>query len=49
MTPSTNGLPAPLGTLDEVLDAGDSSEKPVKVFIGHNLGNRTFLTQMPIF
>jgi hypothetical protein len=48
MIPSQNGLPTPLGTLDEVLDIGDSSEKPMKVFIGHNLGNRTFLMQMPM-
>jgi hypothetical protein len=46
--PSQNGLPTPLGTLDEVLEAGDTSEKPMKVFIGHNLGNRTFLMQMPM-
>lgn len=48
MFPSQNGLPTPLGTLDDVLDAGDTSEKPMKVFIGHNLGNRTFLMQMPM-
>jgi DndB-like DNA-sulfur modification-associated protein len=48
MIPSENGLPAPLGTLDEVLDIGDSSERPIKVFVGHNLGNRTFLAQMPM-
>lgn len=48
MIPSQNGLPAPLATLDEVLDAGDTSEKPMKVFIGHNLGSRTFLMQMPM-
>lgn len=48
MFPSTNGLPAPLATLDQVLDAGDSSEKPQKVFIGHNLGNRTFLLTLPM-
>ncbi len=48
MIPSTNGLPTPLSNLDEVLDIGDSSEKPMKVFIGHNLGNRTFLMQMPM-
>lgn len=48
MIPSQNGLPTPLGTLDEVLDIGDTSEKPMKVFIGHNLGNRTFLMQMPM-
>lgn len=48
MMPSQNGLPTPLATLDEVLDAGDTSEKPMKVFVGHNLGNRTFLMQMPM-
>lgn len=48
MIPSTNGMPAPLATLDEILDIGDTSEKPMKVFIGHNLGNRTFLMQMPM-
>ena len=48
MFPSTNGLPTPLTTLDDVLDAGDTSDKPVKVFIGHNLGNRSFLTLIPM-
>jgi len=46
--PSTNGLPAPLATLDDILDGGDTSEKPVKTFIGHNLGNRTFLMMLPM-
>jgi hypothetical protein len=48
MIPSRNGLPTPLGTLDDVLDGGDTSEKAMKVFIGHNLGSRTFLMQMPM-
>lgn len=48
MFPSTNGLPSPLATLDEVFDKGDTSEKPMKVFIGHNLGHRTFLMLMPM-
>lgn len=48
MIPSQNGLPSPLATLDDMLDGGDTSEKPMKVFIGHNLGNRTFLMQMPM-
>jgi hypothetical protein len=48
MHPSQNGLPTPLATLDEVFSVGDSSEKPMKVFIGHNLGNRSFLMQMPM-
>ena len=48
MIPSTNGLPAPLATLDDVLDGGDTSEKPMKVFVGHNLGNRIFLMSVPM-
>lgn len=48
MIPSQNGLPTPLATLDDMLDGGDTSEKPMKVFIGHNLGNRTFMMQMPM-
>jgi DNA-sulfur modification-associated len=48
MIPSANGLPAPLATLDDVLNSGDSSDKPVKVFVGHNLGNRTFLMLLPM-
>ncbi|WP_024280616.1 DNA sulfur modification protein DndB [Xanthobacter sp. 126] len=48
MIPSTNGLPTPLASLDDVFAGGDTSEKPVKVFIGHNLGNRTFLMQLPM-
>ncbi|HEY5306507.1 MAG TPA: DNA sulfur modification protein DndB [Pseudolabrys sp.] len=48
MFPKNQELPTPLGTLDEVLDMGDSSEKPFKVFIGHNLGCRTFLMLMPM-
>ena len=46
MYPSTNGLPTPMATLDDVLGAGDTSEKPMKVFVGHNLGNRVFLMSM---
>ena len=48
MFPSKNGLPTPLGTLDDIMGAGDTSEKPMKVFVGHNLGNRTFLMQTPM-
>jgi hypothetical protein len=48
MFPKVNELPTPLGTLDDVLDTGDTSEKPFKVFIGHNLGSRTFLMLMPM-
>lgn len=42
------GLPTPLGTLEELLDEGDSSARPYKVFTGHNLGSRTFLVTIPM-
>lgn len=48
MIPSNNGMPTPLATLDDVLDGGDTSDKPIKTFIGHNLGNRTFLMMLPM-
>lgn len=48
MFPSDSSLPSPIGTLDDIMDGGDTSEKPVKVFIGHNLGSRTFLMQLPM-
>jgi DNA-sulfur modification-associated len=44
----TGELPTPLATLDELAEAGDSSERPYKAFIGHNLGNRTFLSIIPM-
>jgi hypothetical protein len=49
MYPATEStLPTPLGTLDELLDEGDTSARPYKVFIGHNLGSRTFLVTIPM-
>ncbi|HEL4298236.1 TPA: hypothetical protein UM674_002200 [Stenotrophomonas maltophilia] len=42
-------LPTPMtGSLDDLLDSGDSTEKAFKVFVGHNLGHRTFLLQIPM-
>jgi len=41
-------LPTPLASLDDLVDAGDASEKPYKVFVGHNLGSRTFLMAVPM-
>ena len=42
-------LPTPMaGTLDDLLEGGDSSEKSFKVFVGHNLGHRVFLLQIPM-
>jgi len=42
------GMPTPLSSLDSLLDMGDTSEIPTKVFIGHNLGYRTFLIHVPM-
>jgi hypothetical protein len=51
-----DSLPTPLaseqtptaGSLDDLLNAGDGSERPLKVFVGHNLGQRVFLLQVPM-
>lgn len=40
-----DSMPTPLNTL---LMEADSSTRPEKVFIGHNLGHRTFLTLIPM-
>lgn len=42
-------LPTPMtGSLDDLLETGDASEKAFKVFVGHNLGHRVFLLQIPM-
>lgn len=42
-------LPSPIsGTLDELMDGGTAAEEAYKVFIGHNLGNRVFMLQVPM-
>lgn len=48
MYASVNDMPTPIGTIDELLEDGDSSARPFKVFIGHNLGNRSFLMSVPM-
>ncbi len=48
MYPAQDNLPTPIGTLDSLLDEGDSSAKPHKVFIAHNLGHRAFLMSIPM-
>lgn len=49
MYPSTaEKMPTPLSSLDDLLELGDASEKPMKVFIGHNLGYRTFIMHVPM-
>ena len=49
MYPSdTTGTPTPLSSLDDLIDQGTTAEKPIKVFMGHNLGFRTFLMHVPL-
>lgn len=48
MFPAQDSLPTPIGTLDSLLEEGDTSAKPHKVFIAHNLGNRAFLMAIPM-
>ncbi len=48
MFPSQDSLPTPIGTLDSLMEDGDTSAKPHKVFIAHNLGNRAFLMAVPM-
>jgi hypothetical protein len=40
--------PSPVGVIDELLVSGDSSARPYKIFIGHNLGHRVFLLSIPM-
>lgn len=51
MYPRNTDLPTPLNPQVETLDALDSvggvSERPVNVFIGHNLGHRVFTMSVP--
>lgn len=48
MFPAANEMPTPIGSIDDLIDTGDTSEKPYKTFIGHNLGSRTFLMIVPM-
>lgn len=48
MFPSQDGLPTPLGRLDDLLLSGDTSSTPFKTFVGYNLGNRAFLMYVPM-
>jgi hypothetical protein len=42
-------LPTPMtGSLDDLLTAGDGAERAFRVFVGHNLGHRVFLLQVPM-
>jgi hypothetical protein len=48
MYDSKDNLPTPIGTIDELMDEGDTSARPYKTFIGHNLGHREFLISIPM-
>jgi hypothetical protein len=45
---SADGVPSPLTSLDDLVESGGAADRPVKVFIGHNLGFRTFMMHVPI-
>ncbi|WYV99103.1 hypothetical protein Amme3_00107 [Pseudomonas phage vB_PpuM-Amme-3] len=45
---TNEGLPTPITNIEDLLKEADSSARPEKVFIGHNLGHRTFLTLIPM-
>ncbi len=47
--PPNGSMPAPLGTIADLLTAGTQATTPVKVFFAHNLGQRTFLLSIPMF
>jgi hypothetical protein len=40
--------PTPISSLDDLMDGGAADQKPMKVFIGHNLGFRTFQMFVPM-
>lgn len=47
MFPANQGIPTPLSNLDDLMESG-TADKPMKVFIGHNLGYRCFSTYIPM-
>lgn len=48
MFAQNEGLPTPITSIDSLMNTADSSARPEKVFIGHNLGHRTFMALIPI-
>lgn len=48
MYPANEGMPTPISSLEDLLEDTDTSVRPEKVFIGHNLGGRTFLAFIPM-
>lgn len=45
---NAQGNPTPLTSLDNLIEEGGTADKPMKVFIGHNLGFRTFVMYVPM-
>jgi hypothetical protein len=48
MFAQNEGLPTPITSIDNLLKEADSTARPEKVFIGHNLGHRTFMALIPM-
>lgn len=48
MFQQNEGLPTPIASIASLLKEADSSARPEKVFIGHNLGHRTFMALIPM-
>lgn len=45
---NSDGDPSALSSIGNLLDEGVSAERPLKTFIGHNLGFTTFVTSIPL-
>ncbi len=48
MHPSNENLPTPITSMENLFGGPDNSSRSEKVFVGHNLGNRTFLALIPM-
>lgn len=48
MNEANDIVPAPFESFSDVLAEGDTTEKPFKVFVGHNLGYRVNVLQIPM-
>lgn len=50
MYPAQSGspTPTPITSLDNLLEEGTAVQRPMKVFVGHNLGARVFTTYVPL-